>query len=287
MNSKQSRQFAHNSLQSTVHSLAFTLAETLVVMGIIGVVGILVIPNVNHNSQNIHNAVKLKKLHTNLQQALMLAINKYGPLSSWYDDSSYVNEYGGQHTPFTDSFFRYCQRISEFLNVQKSCGDVEINRDGSTYFDKASIILTDGSYIRFDVPFWGADSNDRWACSVPETYYPLDMSVDIDGLNKGKNTAGIDKFQFYVSEKDYKLKSYGGSWWWKDEGQENYCYSDDDKDFTLPGPSIKYCFKNKDINCTAWVMKTGNMDYLDADENGKCKQSNKTLSVDNGVFSCK
>ncbi|MBQ3311081.1 type II secretion system protein [bacterium] len=43
-----SRQFTHNAILSTIHSLAFTLAETLIVMGIIGVVAALTIPNMNY-----------------------------------------------------------------------------------------------------------------------------------------------------------------------------------------------------------------------------------------------
>ena len=54
-----SRQFTHNSSLSTVHSLAFTLAETLIVMGIIGVVAALTIPNMNKNTNNTENVVKL------------------------------------------------------------------------------------------------------------------------------------------------------------------------------------------------------------------------------------
>ncbi|MBQ3311593.1 type II secretion system protein, partial [bacterium] len=55
VDSEQSRQFTHNSSLSTVHSFAFTLAETLIVMGIIGVVAALTIPNMNKNTNNAEN----------------------------------------------------------------------------------------------------------------------------------------------------------------------------------------------------------------------------------------
>ncbi|MBQ3312067.1 type II secretion system protein, partial [bacterium] len=56
-------QFTHNSSLSTVHSLAFTLAETLIVMGIIGVVAALTIPNVNKNTNHARQVTKFKKTY--------------------------------------------------------------------------------------------------------------------------------------------------------------------------------------------------------------------------------
>ncbi|MBQ3311238.1 type II secretion system protein [bacterium] len=60
-----SRQSTHNSSLSTVRSYAFTLAETLIVMGIIGVVAALTIPNVNKNTGRAEAVAKVKKFILN------------------------------------------------------------------------------------------------------------------------------------------------------------------------------------------------------------------------------
>ena len=84
MNRGESCQFTHNSSLSTVHSLAFTLAETLIVMGIIGVVAALTIPNVNKNTNHARQVTKFKKTYAEINEALDRATAVYGPLKTWY-----------------------------------------------------------------------------------------------------------------------------------------------------------------------------------------------------------
>ena len=50
--------------------LAFTLAETLIVMGIIGVVAALTIPNLNSSTADKEKVAKLKKVYSNLNDAI-------------------------------------------------------------------------------------------------------------------------------------------------------------------------------------------------------------------------
>ncbi|MBR1680385.1 type II secretion system protein, partial [bacterium] len=48
---------------------AFTLAETLIVMGIIGVVAALTIPSLTNSTNNKDVVAKVRKAHTNLEDA--------------------------------------------------------------------------------------------------------------------------------------------------------------------------------------------------------------------------
>ena len=73
-----SLQYTHNSSMSTVRSYAFTLAETLIVMGIIGVVAALTIPIMNQNMDYTKNVAKFKKYYSELSQAHEMAVAKYG-----------------------------------------------------------------------------------------------------------------------------------------------------------------------------------------------------------------
>ena len=59
--------------------LAFTLAETLIVMGIIGVIAALTIPNLNQSTGNREKIAKVKKIYSNLEDALGRVTATYGP----------------------------------------------------------------------------------------------------------------------------------------------------------------------------------------------------------------
>ncbi len=58
-------------------AFAFTLAETLIVMGIIGVVAALTIPNLNSSTANKEKVAKVKKVYQNLTDA-------YGRMNAVY-----------------------------------------------------------------------------------------------------------------------------------------------------------------------------------------------------------
>lgn len=64
--------------------IAFTLAETLIVMGIIGVVAALTIPNLNSSTADKEKVAKVKKIYQNLDDAISRAHAVYGPQDEWY-----------------------------------------------------------------------------------------------------------------------------------------------------------------------------------------------------------
>ena len=51
-------------------TIAFTLAETLIVMGIIGIVSALTLPNLNSSTGEKEKVAKVKKIYQNLSDAL-------------------------------------------------------------------------------------------------------------------------------------------------------------------------------------------------------------------------
>lgn len=68
----------HRSLCS-----AFTLAEILTVLGIIGVLAAMTIPNLISAYQKTQTVVQIKKFYTNMNQALQFAIKENGDFSTW------------------------------------------------------------------------------------------------------------------------------------------------------------------------------------------------------------
>ena len=159
-------------------AMAFTLAETLIVMGVIGVVAALTLPNLNQSTGNKEKVAKVKKIYQNLSDAFGRAQAIYGPYDEWCKN---VND--------SDCFKKKGERITEFMKLSKNFGicasndcnptDVKELRGNDTWEapcgnDAYCVVLADGTLV-------GIKGN---------------IEVDIDGLYKGANTFGIDVFAF-------------------------------------------------------------------------------------------
>ena len=105
--------------------LAFTLAETLIVMGIIGIVSALILPNLNSSTGEKEKVAKLKKIYQNLNDAVGRSAAVYGPVDEIFR-SSYSNE----------NFIKLGDRLTEFINVSKNCG---VSTNQGCFSNKQSI----------------------------------------------------------------------------------------------------------------------------------------------------
>ena len=225
----------HNSL---VKAIAFTLAETLVVMGIIGVVAALTIPNLNQSTGDREKVAKVKKVYSNLEDAFGRATAVYGPYDTWLNGLSTDEE----------KVTRFGQRITEFMKVSKNCG-----LDGTGCFSSSVPTDLDGekfdqSYDEFGYRVILADGT-----SVQFIVWPLAfrIRVDIDGPNKGKNQYGNDIFDFYM-ETDSLYKP-------SNQIVPSYPYEADGDIFYEGKYEVTGYLGNY---ATAWIIRNGNMDYL-------------------------
>ena len=157
---------------------AFTLAETLVVIGIIGVVAALTLPNLNSSTGEKEKVVKLQKIYSNLQDAFGRAEVVYGPFKNW------CSNYDGNCNK------RVFERITEFMKYTKVCTisdncQFTLNSGSNTVgkSTKYSIILSDGTVLDFEL----------------ETNTYLHINIDIDGINKGANKSCMDNFEIEVN----------------------------------------------------------------------------------------
>ena len=156
--------------QFTKKLFAFTLAETLIVMGVIGVVAALTLPNLNSSTNNKEKIVKLKKVYQNINEAFDRATAVYGPANTW----------GGIDTNALQR--RHCDRLIEFLKVSY------------TEFNSGSI-----SSCKFTL----ADGTDVMSGFVArESGWQSVVIIDIDGNSKGKNALCTDKFRFEYNQED-------------------------------------------------------------------------------------
>lgn len=152
----------HNS---QLTKFAFTLAETLIVMGVIGVVAALTLPNLNQSTGNKEKVAKVKKIYQNLNDAVGRAVAVYGPVIEWYKSED--NDYNKKSK-------RAFNRITEFLKTSKI---------DSEHF---TVITADGTEIYI---FGEETTNSR-----------VMISVDIDGPQKGSNSFSKDQFYFEIND---------------------------------------------------------------------------------------
>ena len=237
-NKVDSQLTTHNSL---VKAIAFTLAETLVVMGIIGVVAALTIPNLNQSTGDREKVAKVKKVYSNLEDAFGRATAVYGPFDTWF-----INDVDKDGKPENKaSSTRLAERMTEFMKISKNCG---ISGSGC-FVDWYK--FPDGSICRSCVPTEGSTEPKFLLAdgtAMLFSYYSnnsVEIIIDIDGV-KGPNTLGKDHFEFNIINNELIPRG--------------RCLSNENLKTN--------CFKLGD-SCTGWVIETGNMDYLKANE-GVC-----------------
>ena len=225
-------------------NLGFTLAEVLIVIGIIGVVAALTLPNLNHATGDKETVTRVKKIYSTLTEAVDRAQAIYGDVDTWFTDLSTKAEMSE----------RLAKRITEFMKVSKYCGVDEgcfstaplKDTDGSqalaNYYSFLSgnyaqtVLLPDGTAVAFMHP-----NN-----TINTRAY---IYVDIDGPNKGKNRCGADVFTFTI---------YVGEALATSEGMKN---SQLIPNSISPNNWTGDYDLHKNFE-TAWVIQNGNLDYL-------------------------
>ena len=244
--------------------VAFTLAEVLITLGIIGVVAAMTLPTLINNYQAKETVTRLKKVYSIVNQAYLLAQNDYGTIDNWglsnsekeVDPDTGEIVFGDNVSPMVALFW---SKMTPYMKTLKVCNDINDSRclryassslGASTKNRKytPSVILNDGTSLGGG---WIGNAN----CGEKEVC--ADFSVDINGANQ-PNVIGRDIFYFRVYK--HKITPIG-----------------------IPGDISRsfesYCLRNtaKEYNgygCTAWVIYNENMDYLKCDGlswNGKHK----------------
>jgi len=224
---------------------AFTLAETLIVIGIIGVVAALTLPNLNHATGDKETVTRVKKIYSALTDAFDRATAVYGNADTWFNDID-------NNIPACNE--RFAKRVTEFLKVSKDCGinsgcfssapllppsyfEYELDEnyvDSLVEVGAYMVLLSDGTSLAFrtnDYP----DGEDIG--------HPCKINVDIDGPNKGKNQLGKDIFDFSI--------------YFNDSGS-------DIENTVIPSTGWKTgnFYLDSCSYLTIWVVENENLDYL-------------------------
>ena len=122
---------------------AFTLAEVLITLGIIGVVAAITIPSLVTNYQKHVVETKLAKFNSTMNQAVRLSMVDNGDPDGWVEQS---REY--TYADMVDFMNTY------FLPYMKY---VKMERSTSNYNNGVRVILLDGSMFTFAIDLNGGD----------------------------------------------------------------------------------------------------------------------------------
>ena len=165
--------------------MAFTLAEVLITLGIIGIVAALTMPSLVAYYQKKVTVTQLKKAYSEIAQAIKLSQVQNGDLENW--DFSLSG---------TDFYYKYLQN---FFNKNKEIATRQEytvkNLNGTNCTSEAWCVNNDNFYVYLsDGSIMGVMTNRN------QTKYKA-ITIDINGLKK-PNTLGKDFFVFSIIQPD-------------------------------------------------------------------------------------
>ena len=223
---------------------AFTLAEVLITLGIIGVVAALTIPTLISNYNKRQTVTKLKQTYSILSQALTMAQVKEGDPTTW----EVAGIYG---TPTDDPNFNSTETIKKFatkylmpyIKVSKDYGYNVFSRigyDGPYYPLNGNleggygsfgyiILLSNNVLIKSGIGDVCVDRDDDGNC-IGRAYRNITFLVDINGFNK-PNTTGKDVFIMHFDLNSKQIGFNHGSSNRTRDDYKSLCATDDGAQF--------------------------------------------------------
>lgn len=226
---------------------AFTLAEVLITLGIIGVVAALTIPALLRQQQVQTTVAILKKQHSVWANAYTLAVQENDTPENW-------NLIASSSGPGAANMLNM---FAPYIKIVKNCGTAAgcfpsnidykyLSGTSAGIYDSDTTLakaqLADGSLIAISIQD-AVCNNSRGA--LPLNKICASIIVDTNGF-KSPNQVGVDTFWFYVSK---TAVIPGGA---PLETARNFNTDCSDKTITT----------ELGWGCSAWVVYNENMDYL-------------------------
>ena len=179
--------------------VAFTLAEVLITLGIIGVVASLTLPSVIHQYRKKVLETQFKTAYSFVNQAIVMTKQDLGSNSLFDDYTVYNSKQGYVYAnEFKNAFYK---RLKVVGNATLKSTDYSIYSDGNIKR------YTSGDRFTFTTPDKLLENGMTIRASVDGNYDGskyIQFVVDING-NKGPNRMGHDLFIFKIKDSSDKL----------------------------------------------------------------------------------
>ena len=214
----------HGNIFDNYRKCAFTLAEVLITLGIIGVVAAMTLPTLVQNYQGAVLQTQLKKAYSILTQALqkMQYDEAMIPNSANYGNQHGTNETGGglfmeKFRPYFLSFGNCRTRNCLKPTMQDENGNNIMYSDRYKNYNDTSNLPTnyfdDGQMI----------TADTMMIFIENYTSKIFITVDVNGINKRPNRWGQDLFTFQIDEATGKLLPMGNPNTSYPDTNTNYC----------------------------------------------------------------
>lgn len=233
-----------------VKTNAFTLAETLITLGIIGIVAALTMPSLIQKHQEKTTVTALKKFYSTISQAYQMAVTEHGTPDNW-----------GFTTDDSEKLLTYIQPYMKFTKIctdGDKCHSGKITRKNDYKLNwspfnpgskaRYAAITADGMVIGTFVQ--SNDCSEQYGNGKLLENVCGEYMVDINGEKK-PNTYGKDIFIFHITK--YGIIPQGSQLY-----SEELSFDDNHYDFK------NGCLQQSadGLSCAAWVLYNENMDYL-------------------------
>ena len=225
--------------------LAFTFAEVLITLMIIGVISAMTIPVLKKHTTQEEYISRVKKAYSSIAQATKLIETQHGEIKRWGKLTGSVGEDEESAPNGVTKAFEY---YSERLNIVQSCTNGTAGcwtqtkqLKGSSYGNANNAKKSSIAFQTADGMYWnifGQTDTNEYGVTKAATD-SLVIFVDTNGEKK-PNTLGLDVFVFVVNPERGVLPA----------GSDNNSTNCKDP-------------KSSGIDCAARIIKTGKIDYDD------------------------
>jgi len=251
---------------------AFTLAEVLITLAVIGIVAVLTLPTLIQSYQERVKVTQLKKTYAVLQQAFQMAISEHGTLEKWNLGNTRQGTDSEGNVIISDlPAAKIIAYISPYL--KKSDGSIvhtkKTSLDGRVFevtptvnkndtADATTLLLADGTLL--------ASGWQKEACDDVIGGKAIGCGDFWIYLPYSEQKLGVTFFNFWVTRDGLLPRGFNGD---TSVSFDTYC---DVKNKSGAASHLQ------GRGCAGWVLEKGNMDYLHCDDlawDGKSKCSDK------------
>lgn len=180
---------------------AFTLAETLITIAIIGVVAVITMSAIINKYNELVTITKVKRFYSIMSQVTLMTINDNGTVNNW--------SWGGSAGTMTSAkaSAALMEYFKPYLKIAKDCGTIVSGcipdtivktmqgKSHLNYYQKHyyyGLILADGTCMWMRNNYnCGIDSGTDDVCAL--------FWIDTGGVLKGTHTIGKDIFVFFLT----------------------------------------------------------------------------------------
>ena len=248
----------HVDMSDNIRRVAFTLAEVLITLGIIGIVAAMTIPTLIANYQEKQTVSRLTKAYATISNAYQMARTEYGDLYAWgfTEDSSFeIDDSGQKDYQGTENSKLFLEKLAPYLKVVKRISKTSAWNDYDFYLldgEKLSSIMPSDILFLADGSTVFGGWIDNFKCTDAGGYCG-DFYIDINGLDNPPNKFGQDIFSFEIYKNSIKPT-----------GTKDTLITA--RTFSAACNPQDTSYDKNGYGCTAWVIYNKNMDYLHCDD---------------------